>query len=69
VWTQASENEGNDEFKPLYWIGVSSNLKLPDFDIKNLFPSSFSRNLGGKLVQMKKQSDVLRDELKRIAGK
>jgi len=43
-------------------------LKLPDFEIKTLFPSSFSRNLGGELVQMKKQSDVFHDELKKIAG-
>jgi ubiquinone/menaquinone biosynthesis C-methylase UbiE len=68
LWTQASEKEGGGEFKPLYWIGISSNLELPDFDIKSLFPSSFSRNLGGELVQMKKQSDIFHDELRKISN-
>ena len=37
---------------PIYWIAISSNVRIPKFDLNSLFRSSFSRNLGGELVYM-----------------
>ena len=67
IWAEEPANRIETELKPLYWLGVSSNVPLPNFEIKSLYPTSFSRNLGGELVQMKKQADIFHNELKRIA--
>ena len=67
LWTDSSINEGNSHLRPLYWIGVSSNTPIQNLEIKSLYPASFSRNLGGELVQMKKQADIFHNELQRIA--
>lgn len=67
-WTEASDGKTETNLKPLYWIGVSSNFELPPINLKSIFRSSFSRNLGGELVQMKKQADIFHNELKRITG-
>ena len=68
-WTEFSENTEaavNQALLPNYWIALSSNSVLPNFDGQSLHRSTFSRNLGGELIHMMKQARIFYDQLQEL---
>ena len=68
-WTEFAENvesNVNQTSLPIYWIALSSDSNLSNFDVQSLHRSTFSRNLGGELVHMIKQTKIFYDQLKEI---